>query len=119
MIRLPEDHDLISFFECEPTVLDAGIVWAYNHLEFRTVRGADEFLASIEPGYESFGLTWRRDGRELVRLTLDHVSSIEVQMSPASEQLIVQATRGDVRSEIRLRLKPEPRVECSGLQDGV
>jgi hypothetical protein len=119
MIQLPEDHVLISFFECEPTVLDAGIPWAYNHLEFRTTRGADEFLASIEPGYETFALTWRREGRELVRLKLEHVCSLQVEMSTTSETLIVQASRGDSHSEIRLQLKPEPRIECSGFQDGV
>lgn len=119
MIRLPENQELISFFECEPTVLDVGVPWEYNHLEFRTLRGVDEFLASIEPGYETFDLTWRRDGRELVHLTLEHVVSLQVEMSPVSETLIVQARRGDSCSEMRLQLKPEPRIGFSGFQDGV
>ena len=119
MMQLPEEHDLISFFECEPTVLDSGIAWVYNHLEFRTVRGADEFLAIIEPGYETFGLTWRREGKELVRLKFEHVGSLRVEMSTVSEALIVQARRGDSCSRIRLQLKPEPRFECSGFEDGV
>ena len=36
MERFPEEHELISFFECEPNVLDPGIPWVYNHLEFRS-----------------------------------------------------------------------------------
>ena len=71
MERFPESHELISFFECEPTLLEPGKPWVYNHLEFRTVRGADEFVVVIEPGFETFKLRWRREGKEVIRLDLD------------------------------------------------
>jgi len=36
---LPEDYELIGFFEAEPEVLDPGVPWLYNILTFATVRG--------------------------------------------------------------------------------
>ncbi|HMF42760.1 MAG TPA: hypothetical protein VKQ32_18945 [Polyangia bacterium] len=119
MEHFPEQHELISFFECEPAVLDAGVPWAHNHLEFRTRRGADEFLATIEPGYETFRFQWRRNQRELIRFALERVCRLDLQMSAAREVLIVGFRPSVGVSEMRIQLKPEPHIEWAVSADGV
>ena len=48
MIKLPEEHELIGFFECEPELLDSDVKpWCYNELKFTTVRGEDEVEVKI------------------------------------------------------------------------
>jgi len=111
MERFPEPHDLISFFECEPTLLDQRVPWAYNHLEFRTTRGPDEFLAVIEPGYKIFKLTWRRDGEELVSISLEHVSTLDLEMGSGRELLVVGFRPSVGVAELRFQLKPSPHIE--------
>jgi hypothetical protein len=119
MERFPDSHDLISFFECEPTVLDRDVAWAYNHLEFRTSRGPDTFLAVIEPGFEVFRLTWHRDGKELVNLSLEQVCRLDLEMGPGRELLVVGFRRSVGVSELRFQLKPEPHIAWAVLVDGV
>jgi hypothetical protein len=116
--RFPEHHDLISFFEAEPKVLDAGIVWAYNSLEFRTIRGRDEFLAVIVPGYEVFKLTWWRDGQEILKLDLERVQHLDVELSPAREVLTASFRPSVGVSELRFQLKPSPHVKWGVVRDG-
>jgi hypothetical protein len=113
----PEQHDLISFFECEPTVLDPGVVWAYNRLEFRTIRGRDEFWAVIESG-ETFRLTWRRDGEEVVKLDLDRVQRFDVELSPKHEVLKV-TFRPTAVAELVFQLKPRPHLSWGVLPEGI
>jgi hypothetical protein len=118
MERFPEQHDLISFFECEPKVLDPGISWAYNHLEFHTVRGGDDFLAIIEPGGETFRLRWRRDGRELVRLDLERVCRLDLELTPNREILTAGFRRSVGVFAMKFQLKPEPHIEWGVLGEG-
>ena len=113
MDKIPEQHELISFFECEPTVLDPRVSWAYNHLEFRTTRGCDDFLAIIEPGYETLKLAWRRDGREIVNLNLERVCRLELEMSLRREVMIIGFRPSVGVTELRFQLKPEPHIEWS------
>ena len=119
MERFPEPHDLISFFESEPTVLDAGVPWVYNHLEFRTKRGADEFLAIIEPGSETFRLTWHRDGKELVSFSLERACRLDLEMGPSRELLMVGVRHSVGVAELRFQLKPLPHIEWAVLAGGV
>jgi hypothetical protein len=111
MERFPEEHELISFFECEPKVLDPGIPWAYNHLEFRSVRGPDEFFAAIEPGGESVRFWWRRDEKELVNLSLEQVAGIVLEMSPECEVMVLRFRRSVGALDLRIQLKPAPHLE--------
>jgi hypothetical protein len=111
MERFPEEHELISFFECEPKVLDPGIPWVYNHLEFRSVRGPDEFFAAIEPGAESVRFWWRRDEKELVSLSLGQVSGIALEMSAQREIMVLHFRRSVGALDLRIQLKPTPYLE--------
>ena len=119
MERFPEPHDLISFFESEPIVLDQNVPWVYNRLEFRTKRGPDDFLAVIEPGFEIFKLTWHRDGKELLSLSLERVCRLDLEMDPGRELLVVGFRRSVGVSELRFQLKPRPHIAWATLADGV
>ena len=81
MNPFPADYELLSLFECEPTVADAGIPWAYNTLRFDTTRGADRIVCEIAPGYEVVRLSWERAGAEIVRLHLNWVQGLEIENS--------------------------------------
>jgi hypothetical protein len=51
--EFPPDYELLAFFEAEPTVLDAGVPWIYNTLDFTTTHDG------IEVHVGSFRLTER------------------------------------------------------------
>lgn len=110
MEQFPDEHELIQFFEAEPAVLDPDVVWSYNHLEFHTVRGADDFTVVIEPGYMIVKITWKRAGVELVRVDLERVRSLRLEMSQECEAMILEFDDRVGVGDMRLQLKPQPKL---------
>ena len=47
--EFPPDHELLAFFEAEPTVLDAEVPWIYNTLDFTTTRDGIEVQCRFVP----------------------------------------------------------------------
>lgn len=109
MDPFPEDWQLLSFFECEPDVLDDGVPWSYNTLTFRTRRGADDVQVKIEPGYETFHLVWSREGNEFLDLHLRWICGIEIDTGDGNE-ILRAIFRDDHVLPFVLRLKPTVHV---------
>lgn len=113
MDQLLEQHERISFFECEPVVSDPGVAWAYNHLEFHTTRGCDDFLVILEPGYETLRIAWRRDGREIINLNLEKVCRLKLEMSVDREVMVGKFRASTGVTQFRFQLKPKPHPQWS------
>ena len=109
MNPFPAEHDLISLFEAEPTLLDIGVPWVYNHLTFETRRVEDHLVCEIEPASRHLRVTWERSGTELVRLDIFRVAGLMVEAERGREALV--ATFGDSQlSNLRLQLRPSLHV---------
>ena len=105
MDLFPAEYELLSLFECEPTLTVPGVPWAYNCLRFDTTRGADRVVCEIEPGDEIVRLTWEHDGSEFVRLDLNWVCGLGVESRDGCEAL-VGFFREAAIEPFRLQLKP-------------
>src|SRR5690348_10052658 len=105
MDPFPEQHELLSLFEAEPTLADPGVPWAYNSLRFETTRGRDHLVCEIEPGYEELRLNWSHDGAEIVRLDLRWVNGLTVESSDGRESLVGTFRDAHVKP-VRLQLRP-------------
>jgi hypothetical protein len=106
MLELPEEHELIAFFECEPQLLDTEVVWAYNELRFTTVRGSDKVVVEISAGWGELSVSWERDGQQLAWLKLINLEKLQVEMQRDDELLVTTGTHGDQNATLILRLKP-------------
>lgn len=109
MDPFPEEWQLLSFFESEPDVLDAGVPWAYNTLTFRTQRGPNQIQCRIEPGYETLRFTWSVDDSELMDLQLRWVSGIVI-ATGGGEEVLTGWFRSEEVMPFVLRLKPAVHV---------
>jgi hypothetical protein len=109
MEPFPADFELLSLFECEPTVSDSGVPWAYNCLRFDTHRGPDRVVCEIEPGYETVRLWWHRDNVEVVRLSLNWVRGLTVEKLAGVEALIA-LFRDPALEPLRLQLRPRVQI---------
>lgn len=105
MDPFPQEHDLISLFECEPILGEAGVPWFYNEITFTTRRGNDLLVCEMEPAHDTFGVIWSSDGVPLVSLDVKRVSGMEAEFSPASDALIVHFRDRNLLP-LRLQLKP-------------
>jgi hypothetical protein len=70
MNPFPQEWELLSLFECEPTIVDRGVPWEYNCLIFETSRGKDHIRCEIEPGYETIKLQWWQEKNDVLTLDL-------------------------------------------------
>lgn len=102
---LPDAHDLIWLFEAEPSLLDPDVPLPYNTITFITTRGDDRVECIISPAYRDLDLTWWRNDREIVRLSVTRVAEITVEREHGRE--LLQATlSGNSFLPLRLQLKP-------------
>lgn len=106
MDPFPPKHELLSLFECEPSLTDANVPWEYNCLRFDTTRGADRIICEIEPGYEVLRLQWSRDGTEIVRLGLNWVCGLTVEVEGGRE-VLVGTLRDPAIEPFRLQMRPQ------------
>jgi hypothetical protein len=107
----PQDWQLIGLFECEPSLLDPGVPWAYNRLRFLTERGLDRIQCEIEPASEIVEVRWWQSGQLRLQLDLQWVKGLGIEESPGREALVAgfRYGRGFV-CPLVLQLRPHVSV---------
>lgn len=72
-MNLPEQIDLMAFFESEPELLDKdpAIPFLYNRATYEFDNGIEQFCVVISPSYGDIKIIVKRmaDGEELVHLS--------------------------------------------------
>nr|WP_315468684.1 hypothetical protein [uncultured Undibacterium sp.] len=116
MISLPENHELIGFFEIEPRIVGPDTIpWEYQELTFVTQRGDDEVIVIIGASFSEFSISWRRLGKQLIQMTLIQLDSIRIEMQHNDEFLMASGVVADHTALLKLRLKPEVAIEFEQL----
>jgi hypothetical protein len=110
-MKIPQQHELIGFFESEPELLDASAAWAYNRLTFRTVSDDEQIEFVLEPANGELRLSWSQRGRSLLDIDLNEVDQISVE-SERGRETLVAALKG-AYGGLRLRLRPQIHVFLS------
>jgi hypothetical protein len=108
---LPEEFELIGFFEVEPKLASPGVPWLYNNVHFVTIRGEDEISCELEPAYGELKLRWKQAGIVRAEVRLNRIESLSVQMNGSEEVLIANGLGISPSTLLKLRLKPVVVVE--------
>lgn len=112
MIELPEEHELIGFFECEPELLDTDVKpWLYNEIKFTTKRGDDEVIVKICASFGEFSISWKKNGNQLITMNLIDLDRVTVEIQQNDEFLTATGMYSDQAVMLKLRLKPRVEVE--------
>jgi hypothetical protein len=104
----PADHELLAFFGSEPQVLDSGLPWFYNTLDFETARHGAKVRCKILPAYGEISVRLQPGSEELARLDQTSCKDFSLVMNSQGEMLlatVVQDHRGQM-----FALMLEPRV---------
>ena len=104
--EFPPDHELLAFFESEPTVLDPGVPWSYNTLEFTTVRNEIEVRCRIVPSYGKITTQLMVGGQELAKFELRDAETIRIIVNDRREALVATFGPGRLLDNFALQLKP-------------
>jgi hypothetical protein len=109
MLPFPEECELVSVFEGEPTLADPELPWVYNRLQFSVSHGGDQIECTIEPSSRQVDFTYTIDGRNAVTLGLRRVAGLRTYKEGAGEGIVVlmeDATRG----ELTVQVSPDIRL---------
>jgi hypothetical protein len=106
MIDLPDEHELISFFQTLPSLADPQEPWAYNHVTFRSRSEDDraEVTFEMSPSYAVVKITWEERGRNRAHLLLDHVGTLSV--DSREDRLVMTFEDAVGLGPLRLGLRP-------------
>jgi hypothetical protein len=106
MRQFPPDHELIAFFETEPAVLDPGVPWLYNTLDFTTARDGIEVRCHIALSSGEITARLLVAGQELAKFELRDAESIRVVMDKGQEVLVASFAPTHRLDNFALQLRP-------------
>jgi len=105
MRPFPENYELVSFFENEPTILDHDIPWAYNELTFESKSENGILVVNMISGYEIMEINWIQDKRKVLHLVLNGVMSLRIEDESNCNTLIAGFRNSEV-DELVIRVRP-------------
>jgi hypothetical protein len=106
MREFPPDHELLAFFEVEPTVSDSGVPWLYNTLDFAITRHGTEVLCHIVSSYGEITTRLLIAGQELATFELRDAEAIRVVTDQRREVLVASFPKHLRLDDFVLQLKP-------------
>lgn len=98
-----EEWQLLSFFEVEPTKLDASECWSVNELEYSCPVGDLQLSFRVAPWHKYCELTVERAGTTFIQLLAESVFDIRYNAEDGSEWLEILLSLDE---RLELRLKP-------------
>ena len=108
MESLPEEYELLGFFEFEPTNLEPDIPWFYKELNYKS-KSSNGFLETkIEASYGKVEFKWYQNESLVLHLNLVGISKIEVGNSDseiAPNTLRVSFKNSSIES-LNIRIRP-------------
>jgi hypothetical protein len=110
MKPFPEQFELISFFESEPVLCDTHVGWFYNQLKFVTVRDRDRIECEIEPANLILKVRWYKNESQLLDLTLEGVTGLEIQTSGGKEFMRAKLSETSGMGSLIVQLKPTIQI---------
>jgi hypothetical protein len=112
----PANHELLSFFEAESTLLDGKVPWFYNTLDFQTQRNGVAVHCRLRPSYGEIKTRVLVGGLELARVDVQSFKTIRLVMDEGRELLIATVDRTMREETFALVLKPRVWVGFGDLR---
>jgi hypothetical protein len=109
-IQLPQDWELIGFFEAEPRLTYDDEPWCYNEVVFETHRNGNVIECAISPSYGELKLIWLRDEQKLVELDLCFANRLTVHSEHGCESIQIDFDSEKYLLPLILQLKPTVQI---------
>ncbi len=115
-MKIPDEIELISLFECEPEMLDKGVPFAYNEAVFRFSNSNNEkFIVKISPAYGDVKIeVFVSDSNELISyLEFQNIQSMDILSDKKFETKIMLTSENSI---IKINFKPRYKIFINQFQ---
>ncbi len=109
MISIPEEHELIAFFETEPTLLDADQPWHYNTLTFEFQSAEEKVTVHLSPAYGDLEIYWTQKNELRLNWRLYDLKEIVIDKTDQKECMRI-IPNAENMTETLLFLKPVVKI---------
>lgn len=112
MTIFPEEIELLSLFECEPTLLDTTseeLPFYYNEATYQFSNGEEDFIVTLLPSYGDVEIqvTQRVSNRLLALLDLKRVEKFEITADKKDHSsVLLTVLNDDSQQMIEIDFKP-------------
>lgn len=112
MAIFPEENDLLSLFECEPTLIDNNskdLPFYYNKAIYRFSNGVEDFIVSLSPSYGevTIQVTQSTTQRLVSLLDLKRVDKFEIKADKKGySSVLLTVVNEDAQQLIEIDFKP-------------
>ncbi len=115
MHGFPEENDLLSLFECEPTLLDTNSKdFFYNSATYRFSNGEEDFVVTISPSYGEVKIqVTQRTSNQLISLVdLKRVDLFEITADKKDQSSVLLRLLHDdfITQTIEIDFKPKYKL---------
>ena len=110
MDRCPELLDLEVFFGSSAKARygnDGG--WYYDHLTFRRSDRDETVVVTMEPAEGAVSVLHTRAGTEILNISLQHVSALDIESSAGTQVLVGRVDSTRMEQLFKLQITPEFR----------
>ncbi len=112
MTIFPEENDLLSLFDCEPTLLDStskDLPFYYNNAKYQFSNGEENFIVTLSPSYGEVKIqvTQHVSNRLLSFLDLKRVDKFEITADKKDHSsVLLTVVNEDSQQTIEIDFKP-------------
>ncbi|MCP3996373.1 MAG: hypothetical protein GY722_15145 [bacterium] len=103
---LPAEHELVSFFQAEPSYLAPTDKYGADRMTFVVKSGPEMIEVAIEPLIGDVGIAWARDDDLLLSLYLTEVRRVSIDRLPSHQELAIGFGDNSYLEDLRLRVRP-------------
>jgi len=109
MKELPEEYELMSFFETEPIKLDPNVPFHYNHLTYIIKNKNEKIEVHISPAYGDIEIFWEQNDILRFNWRLYDIESLKIDNKDGMECLIIKFIPENI-SDCYMWVKPSFKI---------
>ena len=111
MPKIPEEFELLSFFEVEPSKLDEdpNFPFFYNSLQYNIVNDSERIEVHLSPAYGDMEIIWEQQGPLKFNWRVYHIESLQIEKKDGLEYLIIKSKDENI-ADCYLWVKPHFKI---------
>lgn len=111
MNNFPNENDLLSLFECEPTLFDTTLKdFFYNEATYKFSNGEEDFTVTLSPSYSEVKIQviQRTSNKLIALLDLKRVDKFEITSDKKDlSSVLLRSQNDDFTQTIEIDFKPK------------
>jgi hypothetical protein len=109
MNEIPEEYELMSFFEVEPKKRDVEVPFYYNNLTYNIINGSETIDITISPSFADIEIFWIQNNLLKFNWKLNNIKTLKIEKNDGIECMKI-IFNSENMSDCLLWIKPHFKI---------